>query len=654
MKLNSRDFGQGLALVFCVYLIVAVFFTWPLILDIREAVPAGREPEAVAYFQVFSVLWTEKALFDRLPYWDPAFYYPFPGAFSWCEPQLFTCFAVSLFSGAAGLIFSYNTLILVYMALMGLAGFIGAGLLTRDRTAAFFSGMWLCAGAYALEQICAPALLAVWAGFFTIISLIISIKERSVKHLWAAGICFIIAWFTCKQNAFYAAVASFCCLLPCFKDIRIFFSEKKAVSHAAAVILLVFLAIFPYSASQLSAASIMNTGKMAREVKAILFPEQLLTPASGHWLYSGLMGMKGYSWDIGCTVLLLIVSGLAAGYFRSFDKERLYEYKIVSGLVFMAFVMIFFAFGPSTAAYRIVFERIFFLKYLRVPARSVVFAVFSSAVIAGACFAWIRQKTGSRARRRIFTWSVFLILSAEMWTMPIRLVRPLGEISGHEGIVSWLKNNDAGVPVIELPLKRGRDIETSAMIRMTEHGHPVINGYASFTPLSYSQIRKAFASDPAGKGARFIKAYNPGYVILHDHLLDGKEGERLLTALGGKIAYSDSGHRIIKMDPAVPEDMREYLPLESGLKESSFAAGEKYSITLRKTPVSAVLFDLSGGWTVHLAPSDGISVGKGPAIVLTGSFIADKGEDKLYFRVIKPFGKNTAARAVLYSPELRK
>ena len=43
---------------------------------------------------------------------------------------------------------------------------------------------------------------------------------------------------------------------------------------------------------------------------------------------------------------------------------------------------------------------------------------------------------------RFFTVCMFVLLCAEMWTMPIALVWPKEETEGHKSIIEWLKKHD--------------------------------------------------------------------------------------------------------------------------------------------------------------------------------------------------------------------
>jgi hypothetical protein len=153
---------------------------------------------------------------------------------------------------------------------------------------------------------------------------------------------------------------------------------------------------------------------------------------------------------------------------------------------------------------------------------------------------------------------MFVLLFAEMWTMPIGIVYPGSEVSGHSRVVQFLKDSADRLPVIELPLRaNSAEMETGSMLRALEHGHPLISGYASFWPQTYMQLKRVSYGADKAKAGRYLDAYGAGYVVLHSHLLSSDEYEAFAAEIGGEIVFEDNGHTVLRRDiiPGTPVDV---------------------------------------------------------------------------------------------------
>jgi hypothetical protein len=323
-------------------------------------------------------------------------------------------------------------------------------------------------------------------------------------------------------------------------------------------------------------------------------------------------------------------------------------------ILFLAAVIA--AFGPALGLYRVLFEHVTFLKFIRAPGRSALFAIFAIGVLAAPCFAWIRSVLARVEKPAVsavfFTTCMFLFLCAEMWTMPIQLIRPEDEISGHKNVVEWLKAHDKAGPVAELPLKPGSDMEAAAMLRMIVHEHPIINGYASFTPRSYIQLKQAISADPSGKGCRLLRAYGARYVVLHSHLMTNKDKDTLTSSMGGETVFSEPGHIIIFLPQQKDAVQNSDILSEDGVAAgNAFVPGRLYSWKLARYVQTAFMVNFRGGRSVKVFSGGRESSGR-MDLKINGAVLLDKGDDKLYFKCIRPAALNKAGRAVLVEPPL--
>jgi hypothetical protein len=92
------------------------------------------------------------------------------------------------------------------------------------------------------------------------------------------------------------------------------------------------------------------------------------------------------------------------------------------------------------------------------------------------------------------------------------------------------------IPVLELPF-RDAISETTAELRATEHGHPIINGYSGYEPSHYAPLRQALeAGDPSVFAA--LQQFGP-FVVLVNRGRDtrGTHAEFVQSSPGARRLY---------------------------------------------------------------------------------------------------------------------
>jgi len=660
ISLRRRLFRE--MLLVCLFLFsAAVIFTWPLALHFREAIPCGSEPDGVALYQLFSAAWTAASIERNLVYWNAPFFYPFEGAFSWTEPQPVFCIAVSLLKKVFGSIGGYNLAILLYMTAFGAAIYLGARLFTEDRLAAFFPALWCCAGAFSMQQICAPALLAGAFPVLTLIFAFLSFRNKRPFFFWAAVCAYLLTWGSCKQTALYLTM-----LLPV--ALSGFFSWRmprmRTVLRWVLALAVIAAAIIPYSLWQLKLTERMGFERFISGVRGVLYPEQLFMPAKGHWLTSRILAWTTYSWDIGIAVLLIIVLGLCVGVLRFFSSWDTFRKKCAAGLFFMSALAFFLAFGPRAditigdakfGLYQVLFSFVPGFKFIRAPARILFFTIAGCAILAAPVFSFVRSKVKQGFSRRVFSAACFGVLIAEIWVIPLPLIFPGISLSRHEGVDSWMKKHSGGKPLFELPapVRLWPDntvYEVEAMLRSLRHGSPVVNGYASFAPSSYWQLRKALESDAAGLGKRYLEAYAVHFILLHTHRSDEEELHRLRKAFDGRIVYEDDGHQLYEL----VTDGRGQAASETLPRRVIFPGKPEvdkvYALSLPQKRKAALLFAPGddAGMEAVWRGEDGSQ--HAMRLTIAGAALIDTAHSKFYLR-IAGYRKDNEVRAVILPAE---
>jgi len=423
-------------------------------------------------------------------------------------------------------------------------------------------------------------------------------------------------------------------------------------------------AIIPYSLWQLKLTERMGFERFVTGVRGVLYPEQLFMPAKGHWLTSRILAWTAYSWDIGIAVFLIIALGLCRGALKYFSSWDTFRKKYAAGLFLMSVLAFFLAFGPKTditigdskfGLYQVLFSFVPGFKFIRAPVRILFFTIAGCAILAAPVFSFVRSKMKRRFSRGFFSVACFGVLVAESLVAPLSLVFPGRSLSQHEGVDSWIKKHSRGGPVLELPapVRLWPDntvYEVEAMLRSLRHGSPVVNGYASFAPPSYWQLRKALESDAAGLGKRYLDAYAVHYVLLHIHRADEEELCRLRNAFDGRIVYEDEGHQLYElvMDGS-GEAASETLPRRVNFPGKP-QVDKIYALSLPQKMRMALLFapgDDAGMEAVWHGEDGSQNTMK---LAIAGAALIDITHSKFYLR-IAAYRRDNEVRAVILPAE---
>ena len=646
-------FCEGLAVTGILF-IVAIVFTWPLAKHLTRAIPAGSEPVSVALFQLFSAEWTGQALDQGKSYWDAPFFYPYQGAFAWCEPQPFFCVVVWLIAKLTGYVFAYNAMVLWYLVAFGLAGYAASRMLTNDRLAALWSGVWLTAGAYALQQICAPALLAACFPCACILFGFLYTKDGKRRFFWFAFVCYALTWMTCKQAVLFLTIILPFAMLPCLNFSS--FSRKNTILGCCIRISLAVFAlsllVIPYSLRQLSYVRFMGFQRALDSVNAALRLKDLFLPAKGHWLVTHILGWGNqpgyYSWDTGVSAVLAIAAALLFGMAKLRDASR-YQKKIIAGLLCVVMVSLFLGFGTKASItaggkhlslYGLFFSILPGFDLVRTPARFGLYVIFGVAVLAAAALAYIRSRMQKKTVKIAVTAFFFALIFVEMWTPPVPLVYPDDFLRGHEGAINWLRDKAVKQPLLELPMSAGlapSDMisEAGAMMRMLRHKNPIVNGYASFFPVPFQQLKRALLVDPKGLGRRYLDAYRVRYVLVHEDLVpDGKKSD-LKEALGGVKMYEDSAHSLYELpEKKRTGDFKQFF-YQSVLFRKAPQKDKLYLLPLARPPDEAVFVAPQPDWRMAISWPDTRGVLHTNEFRMRGSVIIESQKKRLFIQVLR-------------------
>ena len=190
------------------HLAVAIAVTAPLAWRANR-LPLGTEPTAtVPEFNLWTLEWTAQRLPHGLSgWWDAPIFWPQRGAFAFSEPQPLTGLAFALARPMLGNVATYSWLIILTIALNGLAGAAVARRLGAGAAPAFLVGALAQVLPFVFAQFGVFQLVVVWPLLAATACLIAWLDEPRVRHAALLGLSLAAAVGTC---GYYALLFGLC------------------------------------------------------------------------------------------------------------------------------------------------------------------------------------------------------------------------------------------------------------------------------------------------------------------------------------------------------------------------------------------------------------------------------------------------------------
>jgi len=637
---------------------VALVFTWPLPAHFSEHIPAGGEAETLALFNLTVVEHPGRWLARETGWWDLGIFAPHANTFAWSEMQpLAGLLHAALQAVGLGSVAAYNLLVLLWLVGGGLAAWLGARLMTEDRSAAFIAAAWLTAGAFVSQRVGAlhlvalgPPLLSVWA----LLALSFGYRRRLV---WLAAAGVVLTWATCAQYVVLLALFLVPIGLVALPWRRL--GRNQALEMLAAAAVCVAL-VLPTALAWRERLAQMGMSRQPETALGVPHLEALVRPPVGHWLWPPVVAAGHdpgpWSMDVGGVfaggrVLALLVARLR--------PTRLFAGR---GRLALALALLFaLALGVSLAPGRslggvplwpTLSAALPGLDQLRVPSRSLFFASFALAVLGAAALAWLGSRW-PRIRRPMLVVTALLV-AAEMWCLPVATADVKAGVADHDEVLDWLATQPQQRPLLDLPATAwpttiGLLPEARAMRRARRHGHGVVNGYSGHFPEPFWQVVEAMKSDPGGRGRRYLRALDVGHVLVHEHALSGGALKAIQAAFSdceSRRFGSDVVYRLPQAPP--PSGLQPVLKLRGpGAPET----GQLLTIDLY-APAPAALYVGVGDMTAIQAswPDEEGQV-HDHRVLIRGSVLLDRGQRTLHARVLPQFHSDGPLEAVLVARE---
>ena len=632
-----------------------LLFTWPWAPNFLEGTPAGSEPSTLTHFHLGLLEWARASARSDTSWWDPPFFAPFSGVNAWSEPQPLMAAWSRLTAPLLDPVPAYNLLLLGYLLLLGGSGTAIAQALGLERPVARLVGVWLAAGPMVSQQLGAPHLVAQGFPYLCLLGALRLSQEPAPRHLWLAAAGLLLTGLSGSQNLVFLLLVLPAFLLPIAPlrrpEPEAFAAARRLAPHALAASL-GGAAIFAVTLlPQLERLQEMGNHRELAEVVGVFHLAELITPADGHWLGSGRLGLSyaqgWYSWDMGVVLLLVGLLGQLA------LRRRPSRAALALGAASLFGLLL--GFGPaaslelgglSLSPYAWLHATLPGLDGLRSPAHVAPFPALGAALFGAVGL--------SRLKERWPRWPwlplVGALVFAEMWSPPARVAVPAPETLATEAALTHLRSLPAGAAGAELPMSTGDapidyEGEVVALRRALRHGHPVANGYSGYFPTAYFQLRTAWLADPLGKALRYSEAMGLSWLWVHPSAPGLSEA--LSTRLGPP-EWAQSGEAVYRL--AAPAPRRGALPASAKPRQAP-GAGDFISLRLPTPLAAATLFTLSppAEVTLTVAPSGGEAVSA--ALRVSGSALVDEGQSRVWLLIQAPPAEGAPGRARLAAAE---
>lgn len=544
-------------LIFFVYLVAAVIFTYPLIKQISNRFsPNLGDPLFISWLISWNQHWLLSANHSLSALFNANIYYPYLKTLAFSDLMLIpSIVGLPLRLFTANPIIISNIILIAFMAFTGLAMFLLARYLTGSGPAALFIGLFYAFSPYHLAQI---GHIQLQTDVFLILMLLYLHKYLDNKNrlnLVTAGLFVALEALTAWYYAIYAAIllALFIIYFTFFGLIKI---NKKFLISLAITLFFMALIIVPFALPYLYLHN--NLPEFVRnigETRAFSArPLNYLMTVKQNWLWGRLLGLGVSKIETvlfpGLAVVLLAGASLFGLKANLIKRQRTAQIK------FFYFLVAALGFIMSLGPYRRVFGRIVpfpfgaaFLtipgfKVMRVPARFGIFVLLGLSILAAYGLKllfklWSEQRLFSaKADLALILGLIFMVV--QQISGPALISKPISSGANIPSIYKWLAAQKEYNIIIEAPLLPGEDVKY--VYFSSYHRKKLYNGYSGYTPPTWSRLKGDLRNFPDRRSLKAISRTKADGIVVHSAILPGwnqdkfdlvKKKFKLVKTVGG-------------------------------------------------------------------------------------------------------------------------
>ncbi len=573
--------------------------------------------------------WIHHALDDGLErYWNANVFYPHRRTLTYSESFLapsLLCWPIHLLTG--NLTLCYNLVVLSSFFLNGVAVYLLALRFRLPWRAAVASGMAFAFCPYLFHEIYNPIMLLTYPAVFLWVCLHRLLHRPSRLGVVLAGFCSLWLLTTSYQYTLFCAV--FCGIWLVWFARRIPWRRLWLPACVTGIVVL--------AAAWLWLAPVRQThGEMGLQ-QARRFPlnwNEFLLPAVGQRLYYDVLGLrlrdpdKVLTEDVcfpGLAVgILMLCGGWAAirgagGQDAQADSDRLHAWRFCV-VVFVAGVVL--AMGSTIDVGMETVPGPYALLSWAVPAFASVRSVYRlyavaqvfGAILAGVGLAWLTRRTSKVLRWGAPAAIAGLFVAESIW-LPFDLHDAPTDRSDRHPLYARMEEQDPNAPVIEVPVPRGSEeiaLDAIYMLNTIHTWQPLVNGYASFTPGLYEQLRPLMKGFPSEISVACLRALGVHFVLVHTKYLPPEAVEAIrscphleeVALHDSDVLYALRNTRSQRLSPQEWQGKRRLRVYRDPESETGFSIRLAYALA-RKDVIPVLPGDEGTRWQIRWLDASG-------------------------------------------------
>lgn len=501
------------------FVLLALFSTWPLAIQIDQAIPTGRERVAtVPLFNLWTVWWNADRTGEGFAdYWDAPIFAPSENSFALSETQPTTAVVAPVAWMSDSRALAYNLYLLVMLVANGWAGSLLVRSLTCNRFVGTCSGVLILLLPFVHWQLGVLQLSQLSGILLTLHFLIRFLTDYKLQDAVLAGAAIGFCYLTCNYYG-YQLCLTLLFALPVLVAKRC--NLRRLIFGSVITGIVISVIILPVVMTQLSTSSRQNWDRRVETVSRLsavqndYFRTLWRGPLS---ISTGSNARFPLSPGLACSALAVI--GAFAGLGRQSTR------RVTLFLVVFLAVAAQLSLGPGwvllgQCPFEHLAEWLPGLSAMRSPFRFAVLVQVSCVILAGMNFVRTnddevvaeRCSTASSTFppenwQRVLRWGQVALLCGvliESWPATPGLYA-MPEYEPQRSWIEWLRTKTQKDDVVaHLPFPSGRSVSdykdtTVAMLWSTYHKRRLANGYSGFFPKEFVQLKANVQSFPDDK-----------------------------------------------------------------------------------------------------------------------------------------------------------
>ncbi len=527
-----------------IHLILTGVMTWPMILHLGSKIPlVPKWTLLVPYHGLYIIAWTHHALDTGLSrYWDANIFYPHPRVMTYSENILSPVVSTwPVHRLSHNITLSYNLIILGAFFLTALGTYLWVSQLGLARGVSVVAGGAMAFCPYMIAESYCLVTLFIYPVPFLMASLHRLIDRPTWVRAVLAGLCGIWLLTSSYQYALFAIV--FCALWFLWFCRRIPWGRlwyKLLVVGAVCLGLVVPLFVTIKRNHR-------DMGFYHGPTLPMTWP-QLLVPGVQQRLYYNGFGItfRDRRDDVGPVVcfpgitfgLLAGIGGVTALFRKTAGPaERrtryVYRFYLAAALLALLFSLgLWIRVGPLKipGPYGLLFLTLPAFNSVRSVYRFYVFAQLFATVLMALGLERCLRAIASAGWRATVAAAAVLLIAVEYVGIPLDMQKVGGTPDDVHPLYKRLAEINPKAPLIELPVPttvRRTPLDALYMFNSVHTWQPLVNGYASYWPGLYEELRPVLEDFPTVMGLRHLTALGVQYVLVHEMWMPPRSLEAL-------------------------------------------------------------------------------------------------------------------------------